>query len=117
MSIHRAAERVGFIKSLNLGLEASKDSSSARMDGDDFSHLERFEKEVAYLETHPDVNIVKGQMNIMDENGRITSSSIISDWRVQAFFVFLREKSIGSVPTVMDASRRSLIEAIDMMSP
>lgn len=72
--IHRSAERVGFIKSLNLGLEVSKGKYIARMDGDDFSHSERFEKEVDYLETHSDVMVVGGQMNIMDEDGKITSS-------------------------------------------
>lgn len=74
VNIHRSAERVGFVKSLNLGLEVSKGQYIARMDGDDFSRPERFEKEVAYLENHPDVMVVGGQINIMDENGRITSS-------------------------------------------
>lgn len=76
LNVHRFAERIGFIKSLNLGLEAAKGQYIARMDGDDFSHLDRFEKEVAYLESHPDVMVVGGQMNIMDENGQITSSRL-----------------------------------------
>lgn len=74
VNIHRSAERVGFIKSLNRGLEASKGKYVARMDGDDFSHPDRFEKEVAFLEANPDVVVVGGQMNIMDENGEITSA-------------------------------------------
>ena len=74
VNIHRSPERVGFIKSLNLGLEAATGMYIARMDGDDFSHPDRFEKEVAFLEANPDVMVVGGQMNIMDENGQITSS-------------------------------------------
>lgn len=74
VSIHRFSERVGFIKSLNLGLEASKGKYIARMDGDDFSHPDRFANEVDYLEKHPDISVVGGQMNIMDADGIIISS-------------------------------------------
>lgn len=74
ITIHRADQRVGFIKSLNQGLEASKGSFIARMDGDDWSFPDRFEKEVTFLQSHPDVMVVGGQMNIMDENGQITST-------------------------------------------
>lgn len=72
--VHRAEERVGFIKSLNRGLDTAKGQYIARMDGDDWSFPDRFEKEVSFLEDHPDVAVVGGQMNIMDENGTVTSS-------------------------------------------
>ena len=41
VNIHRSPERVGFIKSSNLGLEAATGKYIARMDGDDFSHPDR----------------------------------------------------------------------------
>ena len=74
VSIYRSSTRVGFIKSLNLGLESSKGKYIARMDGDDYSHPDRFQKELSFLEDHPDVMVVGGQINIMDENTHITSS-------------------------------------------
>lgn len=107
VSIHRSAERVGFIRSLNLGLEASKGQYIARMDGDDYSHPERFEKEVTYLETHPDVMVVGGQMNIMDENGQITSSrSYPTDGFKLSLFSCVRNPLAH--PTVM--MRREIVD-------
>lgn len=72
--IHRFPDRKGFIRSLNYGLECSEGTYIARMDGDDFSLPDRFEKEVAFLEKKPGIMVVGGQINIMDENGIITSS-------------------------------------------
>lgn len=45
----------GYTNSLNYGLQMAKGKYIARMDGDDISFPERFSKQIAYLETHPDV--------------------------------------------------------------
>lgn len=105
--IHRTTERLGFIKSLNCGLEASKGKYIARMDGDDFSHPDRFEKEVAFLEANPDVMVVGGQMNIMDENGQITSSRSYPSGGLK-LFLFSCARNPLSHPTIM--MRRELID-------
>lgn len=46
---------IGLTKSLNIGLKAAKGKYIARMDSDDFSLPQRFEKQYAYMEAHPDV--------------------------------------------------------------
>lgn len=74
VKVFRFPSRVGFVKSLNKGLEAAKGKYIARMDGDDMSLPIRFEKEVHFLEKHKDIAVVGGQINIMDENNKITSS-------------------------------------------
>jgi len=51
-------EKVGFPASLNYGLEIAKGMYIARMDDDDISLPDRFEKEVRYLDTHKDISIV-----------------------------------------------------------
>ena len=107
VNIHRSPERVGFIKSLNLGLEAATGMYIARMDGDDFSHPDRFEKEVAYLETHPEVMVVGGQMNIMDENGQITSSRSYPTGGLK-FFLFSCARNPLAHPTIM--MRREVVD-------
>ena len=107
VNIHRSESRVGFIKSLNLGLEAAKGQYIARMDGDDFSHPDRFEKELAFLESHPDVMVVGGQMNIMDENGQITSSRSYPTGGVK-FFLFSCARNPLAHPTVM--MRREVVD-------
>ena len=105
--VHRAKERVGFIKSLNRGLEVSKGKYIARMDGDDFSLLNRLEKEVAYLETHPEVVVVGGQLNIMDENGKITSARTYPTGGIK-FFLFSCVRNPLAHPTIM--MRREVVD-------
>ena len=107
VALHRYPERVGFIKSLNLGLEASTGKYIARMDGDDFSHPDRFEKQVAYLESHPEVMVVGGQMNIMDEKGQITSARVYPTDGMK-FFLFSCVRNPLAHPTVM--MRREVVD-------
>lgn len=45
----------GYTNSLNYGLKIAKGEYIARMDSDDISHPERFAKQLAYLDTHPEV--------------------------------------------------------------
>ena len=105
--IHRFDERAGFIKSLNLGLEASKGKYIARMDGDDYSLPDRLKKEVEFLEKHPDVMVVGGQMNIMDEEGNIISSRAYPTSTL-GFFFFSCIRNPMAHPTIM--LRRDIID-------
>lgn len=41
----------------------------ARMDADDISHLDRFEKQVDYFEQHPEYDVISGATHQIDENG------------------------------------------------
>ena len=52
---------IGLTKSLNKGLVVAKGKYIARMDADDISLPERFEKQIAYMEEHPEV-VVLGTM-------------------------------------------------------
>ena len=51
-------ENIGITKSLNKGISIAKGKYIARMDSDDISSFDRFEKQVAYLESHPNINIL-----------------------------------------------------------
>jgi glycosyltransferase involved in cell wall biosynthesis len=51
----RNPENVGITKSLNIGLRAAQGRYIARMDGDDVALPNRFQKQVAFMERHPDV--------------------------------------------------------------
>lgn len=46
---------IGVTKSLNIGFQAAQGNYIARMDADDISLPKRFEKQYAYMESHPDV--------------------------------------------------------------
>ena len=53
---------------LNHCLEYATGRYVARMDGDDISLPERFEKQVLYLQTHPDIQLVGTAMQQFNEN-------------------------------------------------
>lgn len=53
---------IGLTKSLNLGIRHTTSEFIARMDSDDISHPERFEKQVEYLKKHPEVAVIGGSL-------------------------------------------------------
>lgn len=57
--------------SLNHCLRYATGDYIARMDGDDIATQDRFEKEVLYLQEHPDCDLVGTAMQQFDENGPI----------------------------------------------
>lgn len=62
---------MGLNYALNRCLKCADGDYIARMDGDDISLPERFEKEVAFLDSHPEYAIVSTQVIHFDENGVI----------------------------------------------
>lgn len=60
---------LGLNKTLNKCLAISKGEYIARMDGDDICDPTRFEKELAVLNSEPDIAIVSTPMFYFDENG------------------------------------------------
>ena len=52
----------GLGNALKIGVENAKYDIIARMDSDDIAAPDRFEKQIAYLESHPECDIVGGQM-------------------------------------------------------
>lgn len=49
---------LGLIDSLTIGLKYAQGEYIARMDSDDISLPDRFEKQLAYMEEHPDIGVV-----------------------------------------------------------
>lgn len=62
MHIIRLEKNGGLGNALRLGVENAKYDICARMDSDDICLPGRFEKQLAYLEAHPECDIVGGQM-------------------------------------------------------
>lgn len=74
LKVIRKEQRMGFVNALNIALKEAKGTFIARMDGDDVAVPERFEKQVAYLESHPEIDVLGGAMNIQNEKSEITST-------------------------------------------
>ena len=49
----------------------------ARMDADDISETSRFEKQMAYLEQHSEIDVVGGAIKEIDEEGKYRNKTII----------------------------------------
>jgi glycosyltransferase involved in cell wall biosynthesis len=62
--------RIGISESLNAGIRASGGEYIARMDCDDVCLPRRFEKQIQFLENHPDISILGSNIQFIDNNGR-----------------------------------------------
>ena len=65
----RNKQNMGLNYTLNHCLEYADTEYVARMDGDDISLPERFEKEIGFLDEHRDISIVSTPILYFDENG------------------------------------------------
>lgn len=63
------AENMKLAFSLNRCIQHASGSLLARMDGDDLSEPTRFEKQVAFLDEHPEVDLVGTSMRRFREDG------------------------------------------------
>ncbi len=107
VSVHRFSERKGFVESLNEGLKLAKGEYIARMDGDDFSLPERIKKEVDFLLDNPSIAVVGGQMDIMNESGKVISHRSYPKGGV-SLWLFSCIRNPLAHPTIM--MRRELVD-------
>ena len=63
-------ENAGIVDALNVGLAACSAPLVARHDSDDLAYPDRFEKQLAYLNEHPDYVAVSGAARHIDEAGQ-----------------------------------------------
>lgn len=59
-------ENVGLGKALNLGLSKCSNEWIFRMDTDDICTSDRFEKQIDFIKTHPDISLLGGQIEEFD---------------------------------------------------
>lgn len=72
----RNTTRVGIVENLNKGVSLARGSLIARMDGDDISDITRLQKQVAFLDENPEINMVGTFAEVIDENGSLTGRKI-----------------------------------------
>jgi len=59
----------GIVDALNYGAALARGRYLARMDGDDLSHPQRLERQIAFLEARPDVGISGAQVQVFTNRG------------------------------------------------
>lgn len=68
----RNEKNMGLVRSLNRGIAQAKGTYIARMDADDIAHLDRLEKELAFLKENQ-LDFVSSDVDTMNENGEVTN--------------------------------------------
>jgi glycosyltransferase involved in cell wall biosynthesis len=61
--------KVNVSDKMNLARALTRGKYVARMDSDDLAHPDRLEKQVAFLDAHPDIGVVGTQMEYVNEDG------------------------------------------------
>ncbi|MDD3289171.1 MAG: glycosyltransferase [Alphaproteobacteria bacterium] len=101
--IHRLSKNVGLPLALNAGLRIILEKNCdyiARFDADDFSYPERFQKQVEYLEAHPDVSVVGCWARVINEEMNETLFELRHPERHEDILKAMRYNSAFIHPTL-----------------
>lgn len=72
--VMRNQEKLGLAASLNRGISAARGEYVARMDADDVSLPHRLARQVAFLDSHPEVGVCGSWARVIDGTGRVTGA-------------------------------------------
>ena len=89
-------DNTGYTRSLNLGLKKAKGRYIARMDSDDISFPERFEKQVSFLNANPKYILCGTSYSIIDQDHQVLLPKTNKEIRLN----LLRTNCIAH-PTIM----------------
>lgn len=64
-------ERIGLPKSLNLAISKARGQLIARFDSDDVCMPERLALQVSFLQAHPEISVVGGALEVVNNEGRL----------------------------------------------
>lgn len=73
----------------------------ARMDADDISTTDRFEKQMAYLVQHPEIDVVGGAINEIDEKGNSRNKTIVYPETPEECRAFFSKRNPHAHPAVL----------------
>lgn len=107
ISVYKNDKNMGLNYTLNHCLKYAQGKYIARMDGDDLSVEDRFEKELKFLESHPEYAIVSTPMIYFDENGVFSIGTKCGE---PATKTFSKGTPFSHAPAMV---RREAYEAVD----
>jgi len=105
--IHQANR--GLVASLNLMIDEARAPLIARMDGDDISLPERFERQIAFMDANPDYGVVGTSTHDIDEHGRLSLNEDFHPLDHDAFLAALENGPWLCHPSVV--MRRDVVRA------
>ena len=74
----------GLINALNRGLTLARGQFIGRQDGDDWSHPHRLQRQVLFLDSHPEIGVVGTAGNIINAEGVMVEKAIRHDVETDA---------------------------------
>ncbi|VVB64168.1 Glycosyltransferase AglG [uncultured archaeon] len=107
-------ERIGLIAALNKGCRIAKGKYIARMDADDVSLPNRLEKQVQYMEEHPEIGVLGTGIRYIDEIGR-SGNTLHNPINPNLVKFYLHLENCIVHPSVM--MRRDIIEQLGFYNP
>jgi len=101
LNIIKLKENKGLGNALKLGVENAQYDIIARMDSDDICSPDRFDKQLAFLEAHPDCDIVGGQITeFIDTPGNIVAKREVPLGN-EEIYRYMKSRCAFNHPTVM----------------
>lgn len=103
IAVHQ--ENKGLVATLNRGIEMARGEFIARMDADDVSFPRRFEQQINVFDKNPDVVLVAGGFEIIDEEGEFMYREVVptSDRDIKRSMLLRNPVAHGSVTFRKDA--------------
>ena len=100
-NIIKLKDNHGLGNALKIGVENAKYDIIARMDSDDICSLDRFEKQLAFMEVHPDCDIVGGQITeFIETPDNIVGKRVVPCENME-IYQYMRSRCALNHPTVM----------------
>ena len=100
-NIIRLSENKGLGFALKLAVEKAKCDYIARMDTDDISLPGRFEKQITFLEKNPDIDVVGGAIEEIDERGNSRGKIVVYPEAPAECRKFFAKRNPHAHPAVM----------------
>lgn len=101
MHVIRLEKNGGLGNALRLGVESAKYDIIARMDSDDICLPDRFEKQLAYLNAHPDCDIVGGQITEFIDSPENVAGKRAVPCSNKEIYDYMKVRCAFNHPTVM----------------
>ncbi len=79
ITVLRNERNIGLAASLNRGLKQSKGEMIARMDADDECYPERLEKQVDFMQKHPEIDVLGTGAELIGKDGNVQNRILLSE--------------------------------------